>query len=144
MSEPIRKQIRVRCDPSRAFEVFTSRIDAWWPRSHRKVASSRLVIEPWPSGRFVEIAEGGEEVELGRVLAWDPPRALSYTWRPGAITGPTTVEVRFAAEGDATLVSIVHSEGEAAMGAEWPRRAERFDRSWDQVLPALARGIEEG
>lgn len=144
MNEALRKEVRVRCGIARAFDVFTAGIDAWWPRGHRALARSRVVIEPRVGGRFVEIGEAGEEIELGRVIVWEPPRALAYTWRPGAITGPTTVEVRFEPDADATRVSIVHSEGEAAMGAEWPKRAERFDRNWNQVLRELAHACEEG
>ena len=29
--EPIRASISVRTDPARAFEVFTRRLDTWWP-----------------------------------------------------------------------------------------------------------------
>lgn len=139
MSEPLRREVRVRCDAARAFEAFTAEIDAWWPRTHRRWDASRMVLEPVLGGRVLEIASSGEEAELGRVIAWDPPRALAYTWRPGAIAGPTRVDVRFVSERARTRVEIVHSEGEAAMGAEWPKRAERFARAWSEVLPAFGR-----
>jgi uncharacterized protein YndB with AHSA1/START domain len=142
VSEPIRKRTRVRCGPGRAFRTFTAEIDRWWPPGHRRFAGSVMVLEPGVGGRFLERATSGEEADLGRVIAWDPPRELAYTWTPGSITGPTTVAIRFVADGGETWIEVTHSEGAAAMGDEWPRRAERFDRSWEQVLPAFERGIE--
>jgi hypothetical protein len=31
---PVRKTVRVKASPQRAFEVFTAGIDRWWPKTH--------------------------------------------------------------------------------------------------------------
>lgn len=142
MSAPVERTIRVRCPVEHAFRVFTRRIDAWWPAGHRRFAGSTLTLEATPGGRFYERAPSGDEALLGEVLTVDPPHHITYTWRPGAITAPTEVEIRFTADGDATRVDVTHREGPAAMGERWPERAALFARAWSHVLPAYAAHID--
>ena len=138
MTEPVRRSVRVRCDITHAFEVFTSRVDVWWPRGHRRFENSQMTLEALAGGRFVERSDQGEENKLGEVLACEPPHRISYTWYPGATDQPTHVDVRFVAEGEETIVHIVHSEGTSGLGETWPQRSERFQRGWDLILPAYA------
>jgi uncharacterized protein YndB with AHSA1/START domain len=128
--------VLVRVPPADAFTLFTSRIDAWWRRGarfrHAGASASALIhLEPRLGGRLFESfavggagagagadggggGGGGEErvVEVGRVLVWEPPRQLVFSWRNAAFTPEqtTTVEVNFdaAAGGGATQVSVVH------------------------------------
>jgi len=90
MNEPVKKSLRVECGVEHAFEVFTSRIDLWWPRSHRRFAGSVMLLEPAVGGRFTERTPAGEDVRLGEVIRYEPPHAISYTWYPGAIEEPTS------------------------------------------------------
>jgi uncharacterized protein YndB with AHSA1/START domain len=136
MTERVVRTVRVRCTIAHAFEVFTARIDLWWPRSHRRFDDSCLKLEPTAGGRFVECSARGDEVILGDVLACDPPHRIRYTWYPGAIQAPTCVDVAFAEEGSETIVTIVHSEA-GALGDVWPERVRLFERGWDTVLPAF-------
>ena len=135
MSEPIRKVVRARCSPARAFSTFADAIDAWWPPSHRGFAQSHLHVEGRVGGRLVERSTDGQERLLGEVLVWSPHSHFAYTWHLGVDVGATRVDVRFAAEGDLTRVEVVHSEGSSGLGEQWPTRAQRFSRAWEQVLP---------
>ena len=141
VNEPVKKSVRVDCDVEHAFEVFTSRIDLWWPLDHRRQAGSTMLLEPRAGGRFVERTPAGEEIRLGEVISCEPPRSISYTWYPGAIKEPTTVEVSFVDNGDHTMVQVTHSEGVSALGASWPQRAQAFDRNWSVVLPAFRSAV---
>ena len=136
-NEPIRKRVRVRCSVAHAFATFTDRIDLWWPSSHRILAVSSLRMEARAGGRFYERTAAGEEARLGEVVHWEPPSRVVYTWYPGAIELPTRVEVRFTADGDFTIVDVVHAEGDSRLGDQWTSRAQRFERAWQQVLPAF-------
>ena len=131
MSEPLRRRLVVRCDVERAFRVFTTQLDAWWPASHRRFGQSVLALEPRVGGRFVERSSEGEEWELGEVRAWEPPRRVLYTWVPGSRVGTTEVEVTFCAEAEGTLVEVTHREGTSD---SWGESRARFERSWDAVL----------
>ena len=143
MSEPIRRAINVRCPVAHAFAVFTERLDLWWPPSHRRSPAGTLSMEGRVGGRFVERTESGEEHLLGEVMHWEPPHRLAYTWYPGAIERPTLVQIRFVEHDGHTRVEVEHAEGDAALGEQWPVRAQKFNDAWSEVLPALATAANE-
>jgi uncharacterized protein YndB with AHSA1/START domain len=136
MNEPVKKSLRVECGVEHAFDVFTSRIDLWWPRSHRRFEGSVILLEPAVGGRFTERTPAGKDVHMGEVIRCEPPHAISYTWYPGAIEEPTTVDVRFIDKGNHTIVEVTHSEGHSGLGDAWPHRAQVFAKNWGAVLPA--------
>jgi hypothetical protein len=47
------------------------------------------------------------------------------------------VEVTFVQQEDEVVVTVTHGEGESGLGDEWPRRAARFAKSWEEVVPAF-------
>ena len=61
-------------------------------------------------GRLVETLAGGKVFEIGRVLAWEPPARLVFSWRQASFPPDlaTEVEVRFEAVGEETRVSVEH------------------------------------
>lgn len=139
MKRSLRREIRVRCSQRHAFEVFSAKIDLWWPPGHRRFDASELRLEAGVGGRFYERAATGEEHALGEVLVWEPPERLAYTWWPGAVDGPTRVEVRFAPDGDHTLVEVTHREADTTA---WDQRVALFERSWSTVLGAYASFVD--
>jgi len=113
---PVHKSIRVAAPPARAFEIFTAGMHRWWPRAHSlnpKVERAAVVIEPRVDGRWYERGVDGTECSWGKVLRWEPPARvvlgwqLDHTWRfnPAFLT---EVEIKFFADGDATLVKLEH------------------------------------
>ena len=104
----------------RAFRVFTEDFDAWWPRTHYLATAemAKALLEPRVGGRWYVQGVDGSECDWGRVLAWDPPRDVAFSWHlNGAFqyesdpTHASRVDVRFTEEGDgATRVELVHSE----------------------------------
>jgi uncharacterized protein YndB with AHSA1/START domain len=116
MPAPVRKSVRVNAPPDRAFEVFTTGIGRWWPKSHH-IGASELethVIEPKAGGRWYERGVDGVECEIGRVLLWEPPARLVLGWQLTADWKydrnlVTEVEVRFIPDGaSATRVELEH------------------------------------
>ena len=89
------------------------------------------------SGRFWERANDGDEIELGRVVSWEPPQRLVLDFYPGTDPEhPTAVEITFAAEGDGTRIVIEHTPKRESAEL-WDARVERFDHAWSLMLPAL-------
>jgi uncharacterized protein YndB with AHSA1/START domain len=134
---PIRRQVVVPAPPDQAFDVFTRRIGTWWPVARHSVhgAGARPGFR---DGRLIETGPGGEEVEWGTVLAWEPPRLLRMTWHPGyTAERASEVEVVFtAADGGHTLVTLTHRDW-----AKFPDpRAARdsYGEGWPVVLGAYA------
>lgn len=123
-----RATVGVAVPPEVAFEVFTREIDLWWrrgPRFRRFRGDRALIaIEPHEGGRVFEAAGDGTPAEdVGRVLAWQPPRRLVFEWR-GANFAPhecTEVEVLFEPSATGTLVTVTH-RGWSALRPDHPVR----------------------
>jgi uncharacterized protein YndB with AHSA1/START domain len=134
----IRKSVLLGCPLDEAFELFTARISEWWPDTHRltKDPESQLFLEP--AGRFWERGGDGREIELGRVLTWEPPHRLTLDFYIGTnIAQPTDLEVTFTSENEGTRVTVNHCAKPESEHL-WIRRAPVFGKSWDAVLAALA------
>jgi uncharacterized protein YndB with AHSA1/START domain len=134
--EPIRKEIYVEAPQERAFRVFTTNIEAWWPKDHHigKAALKQAVLEPKVGGRWYEIGVDGSECEWGKVLSWEPPRRIVLAW---SITAAwqydpafvTELEITFTAQGaKRTHVQLEH------------RNLERFGDAAEQVRTMLEPG----
>jgi len=123
--ESVKKSVLVEAPQEKAFRVFTERLDAWWPRTHKIGAApmAKAVLEPREGGRWFEIGDDGSECDWGRVLSWEPHARLVLDWQ---ITGAwkfdpslhTTVEVRFIPEGTQTRVELEHRDLERFGAAE--------------------------
>jgi uncharacterized protein YndB with AHSA1/START domain len=113
-----------------AFEIFTEEIDRWWRRGikfrHAGARSGFLHIEPRLGGRLFESiggAEGSHVIEVGRVLIWQPPSRLSFTWRNANFSPQeqTEVDVEFAPSASGTCVTVTH-RGWSVLRADHPAR----------------------
>jgi uncharacterized protein YndB with AHSA1/START domain len=134
--EPIRLSATVRRPPAEAFRLFTEGIGDWWP-SHRgySFGGSRLkavCLEPVAGGRFYERYTDGEEFEVGRVIACEPPQRIVFTWQ-GRWSEPTEVEVRFTPEGPATRVDLEH-RGWERLGPSAEQSRTSYLNGWPTVL----------
>jgi uncharacterized protein YndB with AHSA1/START domain len=143
---PVRKSVRVDARPERAFEVFTSGIGRWWPKTHKigKADLDRPVIEPRAGGRWYQIDVDGSECEIGKVAIWEPPSRLVLIWQltPEFSYDPnliTEVEVLFTPDGDGTLVDLEHRDLER-MGdkAEAMRESISSPGGWPGLLALFA------
>lgn len=143
---PVRKSIRVNATPDRAFDVFTSGIGRWWPKSHKigQAELERPVIEPRAGGRWYELDVDGSECQLGKVAVWDPPSRLVLIWQltPEFKFDPdliTEVEVTFTPDGDATVVDLEHRDLER-MGDKAEAMAESVGGpgGWPALLQLFA------
>ena len=148
-----RAMVQVAVPPAVAFVKFTQEIDQWWrrgPRFRNAPGEGGLIcIEAGIGGRvFESFSDRGADcvVELGRVLAWEPPRHLSFAWRnsnfaPGE---QTLVEIDFEPSGSGTRVTVQHS-GWNQLRADHPARhglataafLEHTGRWWGDQLTAL-------
>ena len=125
-------EVRVAVDPARAFAAFTTDVGRWWPVGSHSVGGGGSTVA-FVDGRLVETTAVGGSCLWGTVTTWDPPHRLALTWHPGSPPDPCTqVEVGFAADGDGTVVTLVHTGWERVVrGAE--RRAE-YATGWPLVL----------
>lgn len=146
MSKPkgadvVHKQIVIARDQPTTFRLWTEAIHRWWPHQHTLSGDPKthVVMEGQVGGRVYERASDGEEHEWGRIVAWEPPQRLAFTWYLGSTpTLPTRVEVRFyAVDPQTTRIELEH-QGPELIGSLWARRVAIFEKSWGTILERLA------
>jgi len=145
----IRASVVVQAPLERAFRVFTEDIGTWWPSDHHilKAEVADMVFEPRVGGHVYDRGVDGSECRWARVLAYDPPRRVVFSWDvdPRWQLEPdpaktSEVEVRFISEGpESTLVELEH-RGIDRHGEGWEgmRDAVGSPGGWRRELEALA------
>ncbi len=132
----IRKSIWVKRPPQTAFRVFCDEIGKWWPLkqgfSFGGDRAQDIFLEGRVGGRFFERFTDGAEFEVGRVTTYQPPSVVAFTWKAPEWEAPTSVEVRFVAEGAGTRVEIEHGGWEQAPTMQ--KQAKGYDDGWVIVL----------
>lgn len=144
---PICKTLRVKATPQRAFDTFAARMAAWWIKSHSVLQSPQkdVVVEPRAGGRWYEVGEDGSTYEWGRVLAWEPPHRLVLDWQLNTQFAydpalHTTVDVRFAPDGDGCIVTFEHRDLENfGAGADDARTS--MDGGWSEMLASFEKAV---
>jgi uncharacterized protein YndB with AHSA1/START domain len=145
----VRHDVVVPGTPARAFAAFTERMGDIKPREHNLLGSPLVstIFEPRVGGHIVDRAEDGSECRWARVLVFDPPQRLVFSWD----IGPTwqleadpencsEVEVRFVAEGpDRTRVVLEHRNLDRH-GPGWPalRDGVGNEQGWPLYLARFA------
>lgn len=85
MREPqdtsVTTSIEVDVPIEQAFRTFLD-IGSWWDEDKHLVREPlvEMVVEPWIGGRIIDRHEGGTECAWARVLAYEPPHRLCFSW----------------------------------------------------------------
>jgi len=144
---PVKRDLVVKTSQERAFRLFTTGMDRWWPREHHIGQSPMrtIVLEPRLGGRWYSVSEDGSECDIGKVLIWDPPTRLVLAWQITAEWAydralVTEVEVGFSAEGPkSTRVTFEHRNLERyAAAAEGLRKQLDDPKGWQGSLGRFA------
>ena len=120
-----------------AFRLFTDGIGEWWPLkgspfSYGGDRADKIFLETTIGGRFYERFSDGEEFDVGRVIACEPPTRIVFTWMDPNWKAPTEVEVRFTSAGNATRVDLEHRGFDAAGVPK--QEAAGWADGWKKVL----------
>lgn len=154
----VRKSIVVRAPLARAWSVFVEQMETWWPASHHigSTPFESIFVEPCVGGRWYERNVEGEQCDWGKVLAWDPPHRVCFSWHLGLNHGKASwkydpdpdkaseVEFRFVAEGPAaTRVNLEHRCLERH-GQGYEQLVALFDApdAWIGILEHFAKSFE--
>jgi uncharacterized protein YndB with AHSA1/START domain len=138
----------------RAFAVFTEDMGSWWPQDHHIIRAplARMVFEPKVGGHFYDVGTDGSECHWARVLAYEPPHRIVFSWDislewqiESDPAKASEVEVRFVADGAArTRVELEHRHLDRhGEGWEPMRDSVGSDGGWNVGLRAYARRLEE-
>jgi uncharacterized protein YndB with AHSA1/START domain len=151
----VEHQVVVNAPIERAFAVFTERFGDFKPREHNLlgVPIAETVFEPRVGGHIYDRGVDGSECRWARILAYDPPHRVLFSWDIGPTwqlepdpARTSEVEVRFTPEpGDRTRVDLEHRHIDRH-GAGWESVAEGVDgdAGWPLYLGRYARllGVE--
>lgn len=147
---PVRKSLLVNATQSHAFDVFTNRLDSWWPKGHG-IGSTPLkqsFIEPRKGGRWYTTHEDGSEVVVGHMKVWEPPHRIVFSWEVSANWKPdpsvaSEVEINFIAEGARTTrVELEHRNFEALGQADGAKMRGSVDGGWPGLLELFKKQAE--
>ena len=151
---PVRKTILVKATPEHAFEVFTAKIDRWWPKTHGIGASpiQQSFIEPFVGGRWYTRCEDASEVTVGHVRVWQPGVQLVVTWEVSATWKPDTrvafaseIEVRFLPDAaGGTRVELEHRNFERMGATEGATMRGAVDNGWPGLLQLYSAAVTTG
>jgi uncharacterized protein YndB with AHSA1/START domain len=154
-SSTIRHFVVVRASIETAFRVFTEDFGRFKPPEHNLlgVEIAATVFEPWVGGQVFDRGTDGRVCAWARVLAYDPPKAVTISWDISPSwqieTDPaksSEVEIRFHSESPGrTRVDIEHrylerhGDGWESVrdGVDndqgWPLYLERFSHLFNEV-----------
>ena len=131
----VHTSIVVDAPQERAFTFFTDDIGKWWPPEHHLLQGelAEMVFEPRVGGHIYDRAVDGSECRWSRVLVYEPPNRVVFSWDISLAwqieTDPaktSEVEIRFIPEGpDRTRVELEH------------RNLDRHGEGWEQMRDAV-------
>lgn len=140
--EPIEIMVIVPRPVDAAFDAFTQRLSDWWPLDTHSIGPSlgeappeTVVVEAREGGRIFEDSDTGTERLWGRITAYEPGRALAFTWHPGLDEALSThVTVRFEpTDTGATAVTLIH-DGWAVRGENAEQVRTNYVNGWQDIL----------
>jgi uncharacterized protein YndB with AHSA1/START domain len=146
MIDPVVMSVVVPVGPARAFSLFTADMATWWPMATHSLGEAQTVIcgiEPRVGGQVFEALSDGTRHQWGRVIVWDPPVRVAFSWHPGhAESEAQQVEISFASEGDGTRVELRH-HGWEALGEKAAETREGYANGWKSVFGELYAGAAQ-
>lgn len=132
----VRRDVVVPVPPAEAFAAFTGRFGEIKPPEHNLLGAAVVesVFEPRVGGHVLDRGPDGRECRWARVLVWEPPHRVVFTWDIGPSwqleSDPertSEVEVRFVADGEnATRVELEH------------RHIDRHGPGWETLRDGVA------
>ena len=134
-STSVRTSIVIEAPVERAFDAFVHEMSSWWNPDHHILEGqlAEMVVEPRVGGHIYDRGVDGSMCPWARVLVYEPPRRVVFTWDIGPTwqlepdpSKTSEVEVRFTAEsGERTRVDLEH------------RHLDRHGPGWQSVADAV-------
>jgi uncharacterized protein YndB with AHSA1/START domain len=134
----VRTVIEVQAPVAHAFHVFTAQIGSWWDKDHHILQAplAEMIFEPFVGGNIVDRGTDGSECRWSRVLAYEPPHRVRFSWDINLQwqleTNPSKasdIEIAFTElSADRTHVELIH------------RHLDRHGEGWESMRDAVSSG----
>ena len=132
----VRASVLVEAPIEHAFKVFTADMGTWWPKGHHIIEGeiASITFEPRVGGHVYDRTVDGRESHWARVLAYEPPNRVVFSWDISNNfeletdhSKASEIEVTFREEGpDRTRVVLEH------------RNLDRHGDGWEPHRDAIA------
>lgn len=137
-STSVSTEVDVDASIEHAFTVFTTGIGSWWNPEHHILDGelAEMIFEPRVGGSITDRAVDGSECRWARVLDYEPPKRVCFSWDINTAWQLETnqartseVEVTFTATApDRTHVVLTH------------RHLDRHGDGWQGMRNAVSSG----
>jgi uncharacterized protein YndB with AHSA1/START domain len=146
----VRASVVVEAPIEHAFAVFTERMGTWWPEKQHILEGelAEMVFEPRVGGNIYDRAVDGTESRWARVLAYEPPNRLVFSWDISNQWQIETdhdktseVEVTFVADGPKRTNVVLEHRNLDRLGDGWESHRDTVGApdGWQVGLDAFAR-----
>jgi uncharacterized protein YndB with AHSA1/START domain len=145
----VHREIVVDAPIERAFTVFTDRFGDFKPAEHNLLQAplAETVFEPKVGGNIYDRGTDGSECRWARILAYEPPNRVVFSWDIGPTwqieTDPdrtSEVEVTFTAENPGRTRVVLEHRNIDRHGSGWEslRDGVEHDEGWPLYLDRYA------
>jgi uncharacterized protein YndB with AHSA1/START domain len=131
-----RTEVVVAAPPEQAFRIFVERFDAIKPREHNMLAVeiAESVLEPRQGGHLFDRGVDGSECRWGRVLAYEPPSRIVFSWD---ISPSWQLETDPAKASEVEVTFVPEGEGRTRVALEH-RHLDRHGEGWEGLRAGIA------
>jgi uncharacterized protein YndB with AHSA1/START domain len=139
----VRRELVVDAPIDKAFSTFVERFGDIKNKEHNLLATpiARTIFDDHVGGNVYDIGEDGSECRWSRVLAYDPPDRVVFSWdiSPQWQLEPdparcSEVEVRFTAESDHSTRVVLEHRHLDRHGEGWDGLRFGVDAGWQEYL----------
>lgn len=131
----VRHQVVVNAPRERAFSVFTERFGDFKPREHNLLAVpiAETIFEREVGGHIDDRGVDGSVCRWARVLVYEPPRRVVFSWD----IGPTwQVETDHAKSSEVEVLFTTESDERTRVDLEH-RHIDRHGPGWESVADSV-------
>ena len=130
----LEKELFIKASPERVFQALTRKeeLERWF--------LVKAEMEQRPGGA-IRFEWGSGLVETGKVLVFEPPHRLSFTWE-AVEPSATTITFELIPENDGTRLRLTHSG--IGRGEDWDGYYSSVEEGWGSHLNALKAWLETG
>ena len=130
--------VEVDAPAARAFHVFTAEIGTWWDEDKHILEAplAEMVFEPFVGGNIIDRGVDGSECRWARVLEYEPPNRVCFSWD---ITTQWQIETDpdRASEVEITFTELTPERTRVVLTH---RHLDRHGEGWEGMRDAVSGG----
>ena len=130
--------VEVDAPIARAFHVFTVEIGTWWDDDKHILDAplAEMVFEPFVGGNIIDRGTDGSECRWARVLAYEPPRRVCFSWDI-TTQWQTETDHERASEVEITFTELTPERTQVVLTH---RHLDRHGEGWEGMRDAVGSG----